>query len=123
MTIRQFGEHTKRDYIRQVREFTASAEFYRKRELQVEDVIRRLNPALPPTRRCRCRGVENLHRMILPDVGAGPLPPALTGLDHGASPLLRGRGGGRWWGWPLHATVRHERRQRDLPLHPGHPSS
>ncbi len=23
MTIRQFGEHTKRDYIRQVREFTA----------------------------------------------------------------------------------------------------
>ena len=24
MTIRQFGEHTKRDYIRQVREFTAS---------------------------------------------------------------------------------------------------
>ena len=23
MTIRQFGEHTKKDYIRQVREFTA----------------------------------------------------------------------------------------------------
>ncbi len=23
MTIRQFGEHTKRDYVRQVREFTA----------------------------------------------------------------------------------------------------
>src|SRR5215213_124544 len=36
------------------------------RERLVEDTIRRPNAALPSTCRRRCRGIESLHRVILP---------------------------------------------------------
>src|SRR5215207_5400722 len=65
-----------------------TAEFLRQRKWLVEDAIGRPNAALPPTRR-RC-GVENLHRVILPDAD-DRLSPAAFGSDHDGSPLPRVR--------------------------------